>query len=473
MSSLRNTLLVWILLPVAAFIALDTWSLHRKTLESLNTAYDRTLLASARSIGEQLSADDRGVQVAVPYAALEIFEADNRSRLFYRVQGFTGELVSGYQDMPPPPALAAPTPYAALVSFYDGQFRGEPVRVAALYQPVATQTIRGMALVQVAETLEIRHAEARVILRDVLLRQGLLLLVLSAVVTGVVRFALKPVERVRRELLERKSDDLSPLRAGNLHDAPAELVPVFSALNEVMARLERLTRHQQEFIRNASHQLRTPLAVMKTQLALAERGDLSHSDALQALSATADRATHLTNQLLALAKIEQIRSNAQFLPVNVAEVSRTIALELSPLIADKTLDFELELQPETSTLCQVLGHEWMLRELVRNLLANAIAHTPVGGKLGVRVLAGTQGTGLLQLVVWNESAPIPDELLARLFTPFSGNSVGLAGVGLGLAICKDVCDWLGGSIALEQASGVVSVCATLPVMVGRGDGGAR
>jgi two-component system, OmpR family, sensor histidine kinase TctE len=174
-SSLRNTLLLWILLPVAAFIALDTWSLHRKTLESLNTAYDRTLLASARSIGEQLSVNERGVQAAVPYAALEIFEADNRSRLFYRVLGFDGELVSGYGDLPAPPALAAPTPYAALVSFYDADFRGEPVRMAALYQPVVTQTASGMALILVAETLEIRRDEARVILRDVLLRQGLLL----------------------------------------------------------------------------------------------------------------------------------------------------------------------------------------------------------------------------------------------------------------------------------------------------------
>jgi two-component system, OmpR family, sensor histidine kinase TctE len=271
--------------------------------------------------------------------------------------------------------------------------------------------------------------------------------VLCVVVTLVVRMVLKPVERVRRELLERQSDDLSPLKAASASNAPAELQPVFTALNEVMARLGRLTEHQQAFIRNASHQLRTPLAVMKTQIALAERGDMSHADALKALSATAERATHLTNQLLALAKIEQIRSNAQFLPVDVCEVARTIALELSPLIADKNLDFELQLALESAS---VLGHEWMLRELVRNLLANAIAHTPPGGKLGVQV--GSQAGSQLRLSVWNHSAPIPAELLARLFTPFSGDSVGSAGVGLGLAICKDVCEWLGGSVSLTQTA---------------------
>lgn len=468
-SSLHWRILLGLLLPITLFIVLDTWSLHRKALQSLNTAYDRTLLASARSIAEQLAVKDSKVHATVPYAALDIFEADNRSRMYYRVLGFNGEFVSGYPDLPTfdKSANVSESPYAALVSFYDANYNNEPVRMAMLYQPMTTQDMLGVAVIQVAETLEIRLAETRKILVDTLLRQALLLLMVFAITWLVVSRALQPLESLRRALLARQPSDLSPVEAP---DVPRELGPAIAALNEVMARLQRLADHQQQFVRNASHQLRTPLAVMKTQIQLAERGDLSPKEALRGLAETAERATALTNQLLALAKIEQIRSRAEFAPINLAAVASTIALELSPLIAARDLDFELDTGNADAVL--VNGHEWMLRELVRNLLANAIGHTPMQQRLGIRLCATGNGNEL-ELQVWNEGAAIPDALHSRLFTPFtSGDPADLGGknaargTGLGLAICKEICSWLGGSIAISNSgNGSSSVCvvARLPV----------
>ena len=163
--SLRTRLLVGILLPVLAVVAFNTVSLYRQALRAADTAYDRTLLASAKAIGELLElADEPGpprLQATVPYSALEAFEADNRSRMFFKVSGFNGEMVSGFDDLPPwRGALPDRSVYAALVDFYDDRFRDLPVRVAVLLQPVSGERGQGMATIQVAETLEQRRTLA-------------------------------------------------------------------------------------------------------------------------------------------------------------------------------------------------------------------------------------------------------------------------------------------------------------------------
>ena len=140
--SMRSRLLLGILVPVAALLALNAYSLYHQALRAADTAYDRTLLASAKAIGELLTVTGPPgaprLLAQVPYAALEAFEADNRSRLYYRVSGFEGEMVSGFEDLPLwRGQLPTKSLYAALVDFYDSEFRGEAVRVAVLLQPVA------------------------------------------------------------------------------------------------------------------------------------------------------------------------------------------------------------------------------------------------------------------------------------------------------------------------------------------------
>jgi len=178
--SLRRQLLAGILLPLLLIVAFNTWSLYREALGALNTAYDRTLLASAKSLGEWLDIQGEGdaarLQANVPSAALEAFEADLRSRMAFRISTRQGLLLSGYDDLPMwHGEIPMQPPYAALVDFYDGAFRGEPVRMAVLLQPVASGSGRDVAVVQVAETLEIRHALARQILWDTLARQAALI----------------------------------------------------------------------------------------------------------------------------------------------------------------------------------------------------------------------------------------------------------------------------------------------------------
>lgn len=451
--SLRRQLLLGILLPVIGVVGVNTVVLYRQALRAADIAYDRTLLATAKSIGEWLEVTGEGeaarVRATVSYSALEAFESDNRSRLYYRVLGFGGELVSGFDDLPAPRReLPGRSVYAALVHFYDDAYRDSPVRVAVLLQPVAGTLGQGMATVQVAETLELRRTLARELLLDTLVRQALLIGLIALVVILVVQRATRPVRDLSRRIVERPAGDLSPIDA---RGSPRELLPLVEATNQVMQRLEHLLAHQRRFVRDASHQLRTPLAVLKAQVQSAQRGDVDAGTALAEIGHTVDSATRLANQMLALAKVEQLRQQGGAGVVDWEPIVRDVALDLSPLMAERNLDFEI-----TSAAAPILGHAWALRELTRNLLHNAIKHSPPGGKLAMRLLVDGRHAAL----VIDDAGPGLDPLLReRLFQPFAaGAHRGGAGAGhdahtgsgLGLAICLEIAQSLSGSIALED-----------------------
>ncbi|MDQ7974735.1 MAG: ATP-binding protein, partial [Rhodocyclaceae bacterium] len=314
-------------------------------------------------------------------------------------------------------------------------------RVAVLLQPVASAHGRGMAVVQVAETLELRETLARRLLVDMLWRQLLLLAVVAAVTVAVVQRATRPVRALGEAIEARAADDLAPIEAPH---APRELLPLVDAMTGVMGRLQRLLEHQKRFVRDAAHQLRTPLAVLKAQVQSAQRGDVPPAQALDEIRETVERATALANQMLSLAKIEQLRQQPESEPLDLGEMVRQVALDLSPLIADKSLDFELDVAP-----ARVDAHRWMLLELSRNLLHNAIKHSPPGGALAVRVAA--QGREAV-LRVRDAGPGISAELRQRLFAPFAAGDVA-RGSGLGLAICREIVHTLGGEITLDNRLG--------------------
>ena len=286
-----------------------------------------------------------------------------------------------------------------------------------------------------------------------------------ALVLGqVVQRATRPVRALSASLRARPEGDLTPITAPGL---PRELHPLVEATNQVMARLHLLLEHQKRFVRDASHQLRTPLAVLKVQVQSALRGDVGAHQALQEINHTVERATLLANQMLALAKVEQLRQQSDAQVLDLSDIVRAVALDLSPLIAQKNLDFEIH---TVSTL--VRAHDWMLRELSRNLLHNAIKHGATGSHLEIRLAAGS---GHAVLTVSDDGPGISSELRGRLYQPFStglghgpaapvpgaqpdsasaentlARDDGRTGSGLGLMICREIAVALGGDIRLEN-----------------------
>jgi len=271
-------------------------------------------------------------------------------------------------------------------------------------------------------------------------QQLLLVALIAAAVVFVVQRATRPVRELSQSLQARSETDLSPLSTG---DAPRELRPIVEATNQVMARLGHLLEHQKRFVRDASHQLRTPLAVLKTQVQSARRGDVEPALALAEIGATVERATELANQMLSLAKVEQLRHQGQAPVVDWAGIVRAVSLDVSALIAAAQIDFEIEAEPAA-----VRSHEWALRELTRNLLHNAIKHTPAGGHLAVRLHVDA---GHAVLTVADTGTGIGDGQRQRLFQPFATEASRLSdGSGLGLAICLEVVQTLAGSIRLDN-----------------------
>lgn len=441
--SLSKSLLIGIFIPVLLFITIDTFLLYKQALVAVNIAYDRTLLASAKSIGEQLIITGQGenekIEAHIQYSAVEAFEADMVSQIAYQVIDHKGRHVDGVNDLPPwKGTLPNKSPFAALVDFYDDVHRGRPVRVAVLLQPVASTENRAMVTVQVAETLELRQELAKGILKDTLIRQAFLALMIVVVTYLVVLWAIRPVKNLSEQIKNREPSDLSPIQANSL---PTELQPIVQATNDTMSKLGHLLTNQKRFVRDTAHQLRTPLAVLKTQVQSTLRGDVEPLQGLQEIRLTVDRATTLANQMLSLAKVEQLRSAEQNSAIAWHSVLREIAIELSPLIAEKNLDFVIDTEP-----CQVLAHEWMMRELCRNLLHNAITFSPLNGRLHVYLLQQAEW-GVLRIE--DEGGGIADELLQRLCQPFSSGNI-RSGSGLGLSICQEICRTLHGKLEFNN-----------------------
>uniref|UniRef100_UPI002FE23FBC sensor histidine kinase n=1 Tax=Noviherbaspirillum sp. TaxID=1926288 RepID=UPI002FE23FBC len=257
LGSLRGQLLRWLLIPLGILVAIDAVSVYRNALDAADVAYDRSLLASTRALAERVTMVNGKVVADVPYVALDSFETDTLGRIYYKVTGINGDFISGYDDLPPlPPNVVRSEAYPALVYFYHARYRGEPVRIAALYQPVYDNSMRGIALIQVGESHDARRDLSRKILFDTLWRQAALVLAAALLAWFAVRFVLRPLMRLKADVEARSPTDLSDFDASMVHK---EVRPLVAAMNGYMARLQSLIAGQRRFIADASHQLRTPL----------------------------------------------------------------------------------------------------------------------------------------------------------------------------------------------------------------------
>jgi two-component system sensor histidine kinase TctE len=445
MRRLSSHLLGWVLWPTLLLSAIAIPIGHQRGLAKANEAYDRTLLGSAMAIAERLHFADGRVRVDVPYAALEMLETGSHDRIFYRVDSLEDRgFVSGYEDLPAPPArLQVDEPV-----FHDALYRGERLRLVSMLKRVYDPQVHGPVLVQVGETLGARERLSQRILRDAVLTQLGLIAAAIVLVTLGIRRGLLPLKGLRREVLARSGDDLSPI---DTHDVPREVVPLVDALNQHSARQRALTEAQRRFFANASHQLKTPLAVLNAQAALALRQqDRAEVQAtLREMQACTRAAGRIVQQLLALARSDPGQPMERS-AVDLAAMCRELLLELMPLARSRRIDLGLEDAPETI----VTGERTLLHEMLANLVHNALTYTPEGGTVTVSLGREESAGGSLHTLVVEDDGPgIPAAERARVFERFYRLGGGTEGSGLGLAIVHDVCLRHGMSVALEDGCG--------------------
>lgn len=450
--SLRKRLLAGVLVPLVALTGVDMVLQYQTLDETVSRAYDRMLAAAVYSVGDSLHTDGGELRGSLPLALQEAFEAAGGSRVYYRVSDLAGRPIAGDDFLPaykPHSLTERPT----RPTMQDVQVRDVPLRMSVMYQPIEMSDGQQVAVIQVAHTLEARTRATREALLSAGLRQVLQWLTVSGLLMLVILQQLRPLRRLSREIDARAAADLSPLTT----PVQQELEPLRQALNQLMQRQSDILRQQERFVADASHQLQTPLTVLKTQLqsALATPNEAHPLDTLQDMLRTTDRASCLARQMLSLARVHQVTAQAQQWPCELHTLVEDACLEASVLIGNKRLDFSLELQPQT-----VDADPWMLGELVRNLLHNAIRHTPHGQALGITLRADGESA---VLTVWDSGAGVDPAVQPLLFQPFCSIPGQTHGAGLGLAICKDIVLALRGRIALlPRAQGGTDAVVHLP-----------
>lgn len=453
MGSLRGQLLRWLLLPLVLLEIINTISVYYNAVDAADMAYDRSLLASTRALAERVSVEGGKVVADVPYVALDSFETDTLGRIYYKVTGIKGETVSGYDDLPAVPAnVPRSENYPALVRFYHANYNGQPIRIAALLQPVYDDNMRGIALIQVGETLDARKGLTLKILYDTIAWQSSVVLLAGLLVWFAVKLVLRPLMQLKQEVESRDVSDLSDLDPALVHK---EVRPLVQAMNASTTRIAGLIASQRRFIADASHQLRTPLTVLKTQAELAQR-ELERASAVSpelrnivaSMAATTDSTVHLANRLLMLARIEHSDSGVP-VPVPLRETVQQVALELALSAVNRGIDLSLEGDGEAS----VNGQALLLHELVSNLVDNALHYTPRGGSVVLRVLPGA---AQVVLEVEDSGPGIPPEERDRVFSPFyraaSTMQANPGGSGLGLAIVRDIALLHHAELELDQGA---------------------
>jgi two-component system sensor histidine kinase TctE len=324
----------------------------------------------------------------------------------------------------------------------DALVQGEPVRIAG----TLAATPAGPATVTVARTVRQRQAARSALLRSLALLEVLANLGMAGLVWFSVTNGLAPLSRLRASLDRRDSDNLEPLPETGMG---SELQPVAGAFNALLGRIAEGSRIQREFQANVAHQLRTPLAGMKLQLEwLAGRsaGDPETRAALARLLQANERLIRETNQLLSLARAERGRHE----PVRLERLDLARIVEDAvqgcvdaALARDIDLGFALDAAP-------VDGDRFLLRDLLDNLVDNALRYTPPGGSVTVR--AGRDGDAVV-LEVEDSGPGIPLDQRARVFQRFVRHDPGTTGSGLGLAIARDIAQLHGARIEIGEGEG--------------------
>lgn len=441
-TSLRRRLLGLILLPLAGLICVNAWVAYGNAVQAANEAYDRSLYLAARTLAEEMRWQDGRIQLDLIQAAGYLFENHTGSRLFYKISTLNGQWLAGVAALPDAPLRSeSPVRYFALVQFDDGRYLDLPVRLAQLTHVVeGTAPQEPIVRITVAETLEARQQLIQRILRDTLASQGLLLLAAALLVVWGVQRGIRPLEAFRQRLADKADDDFSPIHPPDL---PRELRPLIETLNSYLDRLGRLIEIRKRFLDNAAHQLRTPLTALKTQLTLAERNaePAQASALLQAARQTTEGAVRLTEQMLAMTRVEHAREMHSPQSVDLVALARRATQEQLMRAHERGDDLGLETEVAH---CEVQGVDLLLHEALGNLIDNAMHHGRPGVQITVRV-----GDGWVE--VEDDGPGIAPEHQAHVFERFyRAAPSGVGGSGLGLAIVKEIAHQHGAVVSVRS-----------------------
>jgi two-component system sensor histidine kinase TctE len=459
--SLFGEILDWMLAPLLLLWPMSvalTWLVAQNIA---NKPFDRELGEKVRVLSKQVAvvADAASgapqVRFTLQAGASEILHTDEADDIYYQVLGSRSEFLSGDRALPVPPDEDRAPP--GEVRFRDDLMNNADVRVAYAWVALPPGADAEAPLVQVAETLGKRSRLATEIIKGVILPQFVILPLAVLLVWFALARGIAPLNDLQRRIRRRESSDLSPI---DEREAPEEVSPLVRAINDLLARLDQSIAQQKHFLADAAHQLKTPLAGLRTQAELAQREiDAGQREpqalkkSLQQIAFSSQRAAHMVNQLLAMARAEDQEHAAQRSPVNLSRLAAETVRDFVPRALEKRIDLGYEgPEPGATHHLLVKGHALLLRELIRNLVDNALQYTPAGGTVTARIVEDPFGQ-VVVLQVEDSGPGIPPGERELVFRPFYRTlGTDVEGSGLGLAIVREIAMQHGAEITLEDAN---------------------
>lgn len=458
--SLFGEILDWMLAPLLLLWPMSvalTWLVAQGIA---NRPYDRELGQIAHSVAREMRADpafDRGLagrhglRLAEPTAAL--LRSDDVDRVWYQVRSAQGELVAGDAELGSP---LEERQAADEVQFRDDNVHNDPVRVAYLWVGTPAGANSGV-VVQVAETFDKRSRLATEIIKGVILPQFVILPLAVLLVWFALARGIAPLNALQQRIRRRESQDLSPI---DEHDVPEEVAPLVRSINDLLARLDHTMGAQKHFLADAAHQMKTPLAGLRMQAELAQReidagGDpQSIKRSLKQIARSSQSAAHLVNQLLAMARAEDTEQARRQQDVPIVKLAREVVRDFVPRAMDKRIDLGYEGPDTEPPAPRLIGQPMLVRELIRNLVDNALQYTPAGGTVTVRLMHDPYGH-VIVLQVEDTGPGIPEAERDQVFQPFyRALGTDVDGSGLGLAIAREIADKHAATISIAAAHAV-------------------
>ena len=449
--SLFGEILDWMLTPLLLLWPVSlalTWLVAQGIA---NKPFDRALVYNVQTLAQLVTVQNHQVHFNLPQPASELLRADDSDLVYYQVMGTRGEFLSGERELPLPPEEDRTV--IGVVKLRDDELRGLEVRVAYIWVRLPLENAEP-ALVQVAETREKRSVLATEIIKGVMLPQFVILPLAVLLVWLALARGIKPLSQLEERIRARDPEDLSPL---DNKTVPLEVAPLVSSVNDLLTRLNDSIATQKRFLADAAHQLKTPLAGLRMQADLAQREGTSTDELKQSLKQigrSSIRATHTVNQLLALARAENSGAALTRQPCDLARLTMEVVRDSVPRALEKRIDLGYDGAAPGSAGVEVQGNPTLIKEMVRNLVDNAINYTPSSedrpGVVTARVLADVFGRALL-LQVEDSGPGIPEAERELVFQPFyRALGTDADGSGLGLPIVLEIARQHGATVTLDE-----------------------
>lgn len=448
--SIRRRLMVQLLVVAAVLSFLLYVAVRTFAGQAAEETQDEILAASATAIADELRSERGEVTLDIPYSSLSMLGAISEDRVFYRVL-VEGSTLTGYNDLPVP----ATRPNPGQPSFSTESYRGEDVRTAAVTRRISVGRQPAEVVVVVAQTRNgLQAISANISTTAAAVGVGFFAIAFALSLFAAAS-ALRPVSRLTQAVSRRGPQDLSPIQA----DAPTEVAPLLSALNGFMDRLDASLTRSEDFIAEAAHRVRTPLATVRTQAEIAlrrvERPE--NKKTLREVIRAVDESSRSASQLLDHAMVVHRADHLQQSKVDLVDLAREVKTRLDPTaeLKDITLDIDAPEDP-----CPINGDPILLQNALRNIVDNSIKYSPTDTVIHVEV---SNGAGSVRVTVCDQGRGFEGDDLDALKSRFGrgGNVSDVVGSGLGLTIADEVVRAHGGQLELAANIKGTGACVSL------------